>query len=58
LLPHWQTPDDEQLSDIVGSQVVQELPVIPHAVMPGVVHTLPAQQPLVHDTLSQTQLPW
>jgi hypothetical protein len=37
---------------------VQELPVIPHAVIPGVVQTLLAQHPFGHETSSQTQLPW
>jgi len=47
LLPHWQSPADEQLSALVVSQTAHPSPPLPQALTTGgVVQVLPEQQPL------------
>lgn len=46
LAPHRHSPDMEQLSARVTSQVTQAAPPAPHAAVPPVVHVDPEQHPL------------
>lgn len=45
-VPHWHAPLAEQVSAATGSHATQALPPVPQALVVGVVHTGPLQQPL------------
>ena len=47
-LPQLQTPATEQLSAFVGSHVTHAPPAAPHALIEGVSHAAPEQQPFAH----------
>jgi hypothetical protein len=53
LLPHWQAPVAEQLSDIVGSHGVHPPPWAPHSATDGMMHVLFRQHPPGHEVPSQ-----
>lgn len=55
--PHWQTPPDEQLSEIWLSHGAQAVPGAPQERSERVSHVLPLQQPCGHDVASQTHCP-
>jgi hypothetical protein len=55
-LPHWQ-PAAVQVSAVAGSHVVHEPPSNPHAVVEGMLHVVPVQQPPGHDVGSQMHVP-
>ena len=55
LLPHWQTPDDEQLSARMVSQATQLTPLVPQVANARVWHAPPAQQPLGQPVASHAQ---
>lgn len=57
LLPHWQ-PLGPQLSERVRSQLVHVAPLVPHCEgVPGETQLVPLQQPVAHETESQTHAP-
>ena len=58
LLPHRQTPDDEQLSAVLLLQVVQFAAPVPQLLsVGGLTQLLPLQQPVGQLVESQMQLP-
>jgi hypothetical protein len=55
-VPHRQAPVAEQLSER-ASQATQVDPALPQAVTERLAQTVPAQQPLGHEVVSQTHRP-
>ncbi len=55
-VPHWQAPVAEQWSE-AAPQLTQALPETPQLATPAVLHVVPLQQPLLHESASQMQAP-
>ena len=55
--PHAQLPSLAQWSALDGSQALQAPPLAPQLPSEGMLHTLPLQQPFVHEVASQTHAP-
>jgi hypothetical protein len=56
-LPHWHTPDEEQLSAVEGSHATHISPPTPQFGSPGVMHVVPEQHPLGHEVALQAHTP-
>lgn len=56
-VPHWQSPDDEQVSAVVTSHGVHAPPTGPHAIGDCATQALAEQHPVVQDVASHVHAP-